>query len=119
MYALCRLFFLQEQQQHTFFVLKVLQSQLIFEIFFSASFENESQCKCFPPYALQLTAFAFRDYVHFGYVDQGDTRNTQLLRQFNINSYFPIMLLFKEDTKNPVDIIQVLSKHVELWVILR
>ncbi|XP_019736123.1 dnaJ homolog subfamily C member 16-like [Hippocampus comes] len=58
------------------------------------------------PIVYKLTAFAFRDYVHFGYVDQGDTHNIQLLRQFNINSYIPIMLLFKEDTKNPVDIIQ-------------
>ncbi|XP_061687972.1 dnaJ homolog subfamily C member 16-like [Syngnathoides biaculeatus] len=58
------------------------------------------------PIVYKLTAFAFRDYVHFGYVDQGDTHNIQLLQQFNINSYAPIMLLFKEDTKNPVDIIQ-------------
>ncbi|XP_077385664.1 dnaJ homolog subfamily C member 16-like [Festucalex cinctus] len=58
------------------------------------------------PIVYKLTAFAFRDYVHFGYVDQGDTHNIELLRQFNLNSNFPIMLLFKEDTKNPVDIIQ-------------
>ena len=57
--------------------------------------------------ALQLTAFAFREYVRFGYVDQGDTHNTRLLRQFNINTYAPTMLLFKEDTEKPVDIIQV------------
>lgn len=56
---------------------------------------------------LQLTAFAFRDFVNFGFVDQGDTQNTRLLRQFNINTYAPIMLLFKEDTEKPVDIIQV------------
>lgn len=56
---------------------------------------------------LQLTAFAFRDYVRFGFVDQGDTHNTRLLRQFNINTYAPTMLLFKEDTEKPVDIIQV------------
>ncbi|TKS70847.1 DnaJ -like protein subfamily C member 16 [Collichthys lucidus] len=54
----------------------------------------------------KLTAFAFRDYVRFGYVDQGDTQNTRLLRQFNINTYAPTMLLFKEDTEKPVDIIQ-------------
>ncbi|TMS19521.1 DnaJ-like protein subfamily C member 16 [Larimichthys crocea] len=54
----------------------------------------------------KLTAFAFRDYVRFGYVDQGDTHNTRLLRQFNINTYAPTMLLFKEDTEKPVDIIQ-------------
>nr|XP_020489999.1 dnaJ homolog subfamily C member 16-like [Labrus bergylta] len=54
----------------------------------------------------KLTAFAFRDYVRFGYVDQGETHSTRILRQFNINTYAPTMLLFKEDTQKPVDIIQ-------------
>lgn len=58
------------------------------------------------PLLYKLTAYAFRDYVRFGYVDQGDTHNTRLLRQFNINTYAPTMLLFKEDTENPVDVIQ-------------
>lgn len=58
------------------------------------------------PFLYKLTAFAFRNYVRFGYVDQGDTHNTRLLRQFNINTYAPTMLLFKEDTEKPVDIIQ-------------
>uniref|UniRef100_A0A8C6UVF1 DnaJ homolog subfamily C member 16 n=1 Tax=Neogobius melanostomus TaxID=47308 RepID=A0A8C6UVF1_9GOBI len=58
------------------------------------------------PLLYKLTAFAFRDYVRFGYVDQGATHNSRLLRQFNINTYAPTMLLFKEDTQNPVDIIQ-------------
>lgn len=58
---------------------------------------------------LQLTAFSFRDYVRFGYVDQGDAHSTRLLLQFNINTYAPTMLLFKEDTAKPVDIIQVRS----------
>uniref|UniRef100_A0AAQ4QYG6 DnaJ homolog subfamily C member 16 n=1 Tax=Gasterosteus aculeatus aculeatus TaxID=481459 RepID=A0AAQ4QYG6_GASAC len=58
------------------------------------------------PLLYKLTAFAFRDYVRFGFVDQGDTHNIQLLRQFNINTYAPTMLLFKEDSEKPVDIIQ-------------
>ncbi|XP_029006360.1 dnaJ homolog subfamily C member 16 [Betta splendens] len=58
------------------------------------------------PLLYKLTAFAFRDFVHFGFVDQGDTHSTRLLRQFNINTYAPTMLLFKEDTERPVDIIQ-------------
>ncbi|KAM7422239.1 hypothetical protein PAMA_010350 [Pampus argenteus] len=58
------------------------------------------------PLLYKLTAFTFRDYVRFGYVDQGDTHNSRLLRQFNINTYAPTMLLFKEDTEKPVDIIQ-------------
>ncbi|KAM3877957.1 dnaJ homolog subfamily C member 16-like [Diretmus argenteus] len=58
------------------------------------------------PLLYKLTAFAFRDYVRFGYVDQGETYNTRLLRQFNINTYAPTMLLFKENTEKPADIIQ-------------
>ncbi|CAJ1051639.1 dnaJ homolog subfamily C member 16 [Xyrichtys novacula] len=60
----------------------------------------------FPSLLYKLTAFAFRDYVRFGYVDQGDTQNNRILQQFNINTYAPTMLLFKEDTEKPVDIIQ-------------
>ncbi|XP_063330492.1 dnaJ homolog subfamily C member 16-like [Pelmatolapia mariae] len=58
------------------------------------------------PLLYKLTAFAFRDYVRFGFVDQGGTGSTRLLLQFNINTYAPTMLLFKEDTVKPVDIIQ-------------
>uniref|UniRef100_A0A665WXB4 DnaJ homolog subfamily C member 16 n=1 Tax=Echeneis naucrates TaxID=173247 RepID=A0A665WXB4_ECHNA len=58
------------------------------------------------PLLYKLTAFAFRDYVRFGFVDQGDMHCTRLLRQFNINTYAPTMLLFKEYTEKPVDIIQ-------------
>ncbi|KAM9409753.1 dnaJ homolog subfamily C member 16-like isoform 2-T2 [Pholidichthys leucotaenia] len=58
------------------------------------------------PLLFKLTAFAFRDYVRFGFVDQGDTNNKKLLQQFNLNTYAPTMLLFKEDTEKPVDIIQ-------------
>ncbi|KAK7877955.1 hypothetical protein WMY93_031383 [Mugilogobius chulae] len=58
------------------------------------------------PLLYKLTAFSFREYVRFGYVDQGGTDNTRLLRQFNVNTYAPTLLLFKEDTQNPVDIIQ-------------
>ncbi|KAG7278638.1 hypothetical protein CRUP_031933 [Coryphaenoides rupestris] len=45
------------------------------------------------PLMYKLTAFAFRDYVRFGYVDQGEAFNTPLLRRFNINTYAPTMLL--------------------------
>uniref|UniRef100_A0A8C6P9M8 DnaJ homolog subfamily C member 16 n=1 Tax=Nothobranchius furzeri TaxID=105023 RepID=A0A8C6P9M8_NOTFU len=54
----------------------------------------------------KLTAFTFRDYVRFGYVDQGASHNPKLLQQFNLNTYAPTMLLFKEHTEKPVDIIQ-------------
>lgn len=52
-------------------------------------------------------AFSFRDFVRFGYVDQGAKHSTRLLKQFSVNTYAPTMMLFKEDTKKPVDIIQV------------
>ncbi|CAB1314553.1 unnamed protein product [Coregonus sp. 'balchen'] len=58
------------------------------------------------PLLYKLTAFAFKDYVRFGYVDQGLTETSRLLHQFNINSYAPTMLLFKENTEKPADIIQ-------------
>lgn len=58
------------------------------------------------PFLYKLTAFAYRDYVRFGYVDQGVKYSTRLLRQFNINTYAPTMLLFKENTEKPADIIQ-------------
>uniref|UniRef100_A0A3Q0S8P7 DnaJ homolog subfamily C member 16 n=1 Tax=Amphilophus citrinellus TaxID=61819 RepID=A0A3Q0S8P7_AMPCI len=58
------------------------------------------------PLLYKLAAFAFRDYVRFGFVDQGGTDSSRLVRQFNINTYAPTMLLFKEDTEKPVDIIQ-------------
>uniref|UniRef100_A0A3B3TT97 DnaJ homolog subfamily C member 16 n=1 Tax=Poecilia latipinna TaxID=48699 RepID=A0A3B3TT97_9TELE len=66
------------------------------------------------PLLYKLTAFAFRDYIRFGYVDQGATTNTKLLRQFNINTYAPTMLLFKEDTEKPVDIIQARGMKKQL-----
>ncbi|KAL2103818.1 hypothetical protein ACEWY4_000686 [Coilia grayii] len=58
------------------------------------------------PLLYKLTAFAYKDYVQFGYVDQGLTETVNLLRQFNINTYAPTMLVFKENTDKPADIIQ-------------
>lgn len=70
-------------------------------VFFSAAINQSSH------FTFQLTAFAFRDYVRFGYVDQGDMHSDQITEEFNINTYAPTMLLFKEDTEKPVDVIQV------------
>ncbi|KAJ7984310.1 hypothetical protein DPEC_G00363400 [Dallia pectoralis] len=47
------------------------------------------------PFLYKLTAFAYKDYVQFGYVDQGLSETANLLKQFNINSYAPTMLVFK------------------------
>uniref|UniRef100_A0AAR2ILJ7 DnaJ homolog subfamily C member 16 n=1 Tax=Pygocentrus nattereri TaxID=42514 RepID=A0AAR2ILJ7_PYGNA len=58
------------------------------------------------PLLYKLTSFAYRDFVRFGYVDQGLTETTSILQQFNINTYAPTMLLFKENTEKPADVIQ-------------
>ena len=43
----------------------------------------------------QLTAFAYKDYLQFGYVDQGISDTADLLKQFNINTYAPTMFSLK------------------------
>lgn len=63
----------------------------------------------------QLTAFAYKDYLQFGYVDQGLSETANLQKQFNINTYAPTMLVFKENTDKPADIIQVHVSSQELF----
>uniref|UniRef100_A0A672GTY1 DnaJ homolog subfamily C member 16 n=1 Tax=Salarias fasciatus TaxID=181472 RepID=A0A672GTY1_SALFA len=58
------------------------------------------------PLLYKLTAFAYKDYLQFGYVDQGLSETANLQKQFNINTYAPTMLIFKENTDKPADIIQ-------------
>ncbi|KAM9855108.1 dnaJ homolog subfamily C member 16 [Aulostomus maculatus] len=58
------------------------------------------------PLLYKLTAFAYKDYLQFGYVDQGLSETADLQKQFNINTYAPTMLVFKENTDKPADIIQ-------------
>nr|XP_055040455.1 dnaJ homolog subfamily C member 16 isoform X2 [Misgurnus anguillicaudatus] len=58
------------------------------------------------PFLYKLTAFAYKDYVRFGYVDMGLTETSQVIQRFNINTYAPTMLLFKENTEKPADVIQ-------------
>ncbi|KAG7271023.1 hypothetical protein CRUP_015231 [Coryphaenoides rupestris] len=58
------------------------------------------------PLLFKLTAFAYKDYLQFGYVDQGISDTANLLKQFNINTYAPTMLVFKENIDKPADIIQ-------------
>ncbi|KAM9752312.1 dnaJ homolog subfamily C member 16-like [Menidia menidia] len=58
------------------------------------------------PLLYKLTAFAYRDYLQFGYVDQGLSETANLQKQFNINTYAPTMLVFKENIEKPADIIQ-------------
>lgn len=56
------------------------------------------------PFLYKLSAFAYRDFVRFGYVDQ--TRTARIQQQFSINMYAPTMLLFKENIEKPADVIQ-------------
>ncbi|KAI3356687.1 hypothetical protein L3Q82_003372 [Scortum barcoo] len=58
------------------------------------------------PLLYKLTAFAYKDYLQFGYVDQGLSETASLQKQFNINTYAPTMLVFKENIDKPADIIQ-------------
>ncbi|XP_061760807.1 dnaJ homolog subfamily C member 16-like [Nerophis ophidion] len=58
------------------------------------------------PLLYKLTAFAYKDYLQFGYVDQGLSETANLQIQFNINTYAPTMLVFKENTDKPADIVQ-------------
>uniref|UniRef100_A0A8C9WR38 DnaJ heat shock protein family (Hsp40) member C16 n=1 Tax=Scleropages formosus TaxID=113540 RepID=A0A8C9WR38_SCLFO len=66
------------------------------------------------PLLYKLTAFAYKDYVQFGYVDQGLTETANLLKKYNINTYAPTMLAFKENADSPADIIQskVMKKQI-------
>ncbi|XP_034028972.1 dnaJ homolog subfamily C member 16 [Thalassophryne amazonica] len=58
------------------------------------------------PLIYKLAAFAYKDYLQFGYVDQGLSETASLQKLFNINTYAPTMLVFKENTDKPADIIQ-------------
>ncbi|KAK7930459.1 hypothetical protein WMY93_006854 [Mugilogobius chulae] len=58
------------------------------------------------PLLFKLTAFSHRDHLQFGYVDQGLSETSELQRKFNINTYAPTMLVLKESTDKPADIIQ-------------
>ncbi|XP_014913227.1 dnaJ homolog subfamily C member 16-like [Poecilia latipinna] len=58
------------------------------------------------PLLFKLAAFAYKDYLQFGYVDQGLAETAELQKRFNINTYAPTMLVFKENTDKPADIIQ-------------
>ncbi|XP_068605523.1 dnaJ homolog subfamily C member 16 [Brachionichthys hirsutus] len=58
------------------------------------------------PLLYKLTAFAYKDYLRFGYVDQGILETSSLQKQFNVNTYAPTLLVFKENIDTPADIIQ-------------
>jgi hypothetical protein len=45
-------------------------------------------------------------------VDQGLSDTPNLLKQFNINTYAPTMLVFNESIDRPADIIQVVTRQL-------
>ncbi|KAM9298811.1 dnaJ homolog subfamily C member 16 [Gastrophryne carolinensis] len=65
-------------------------------------------CDQMPPVPLiyKLAAFAYKDYLTFGYVDLGKRESEQLSSQYNINMYAPTMLVFKENLHKPADVVQ-------------
>lgn len=62
---------------------------------------------CLTPLPFQLAAFAYRDYLSFGYVYVGLQGTEALSSQYNINVYTPTMMVFKEHIEKPADVIQV------------
>ncbi|XP_016061160.1 PREDICTED: dnaJ homolog subfamily C member 16 isoform X2 [Miniopterus natalensis] len=66
------------------------------------------------PLLYKLTAFAYRDYLSFGYVCVGLRGAEEMTRQQNINVHAPSILVFKEHTDRPADAIQTrgLKKQV-------
>ncbi|MEE6482140.1 hypothetical protein FKM82_013160 [Ascaphus truei] len=58
------------------------------------------------PLIYKLTAFAYKDYLSFGYVDLGQRETVQMSSQYNINMYAPTMLIFKEHINKPADVVQ-------------
>ncbi|XP_061040893.1 dnaJ homolog subfamily C member 16 isoform X2 [Eubalaena glacialis] len=54
----------------------------------------------------KLTAFAYKDYLSFGYVYVGLRGAEEMTRQYNVNVYAPTILIFKEHIHKPADVIQ-------------
>lgn len=58
------------------------------------------------PLLYKLTAFAYKDYLSFGYVCVGLRGAEEMTRQYNVNVYAPTILIFKEHINKPADVIQ-------------
>lgn len=61
------------------------------------------------PLLYKLAAFAYKDYLSFGFVSVGMRGAEELTRQYNVNVYAAAALVFKEHTTEPADRIQVRS----------
>uniref|UniRef100_A0A8D0BM58 DnaJ homolog subfamily C member 16 n=1 Tax=Salvator merianae TaxID=96440 RepID=A0A8D0BM58_SALMN len=66
------------------------------------------------PLLYKLTAFAYRDYLSFGYVYVGLQGTEELSSQYNINVYTPTMMVFKEHIDKPADVIQARGMKKQL-----
>uniref|UniRef100_A0A663LKT0 DnaJ homolog subfamily C member 16 n=1 Tax=Athene cunicularia TaxID=194338 RepID=A0A663LKT0_ATHCN len=66
------------------------------------------------PLLYKLTAFAYRDYLSFGYVYVGLRGTEQLSSQYNINVYTPTMMIFKEHVDRPADVVQARDMKKQL-----
>ncbi|XP_057553058.1 dnaJ homolog subfamily C member 16 isoform X4 [Hippopotamus amphibius kiboko] len=58
------------------------------------------------PLLYKLAAFAYKDYLSFGYVYVGLRGAEEVTRQYNVNVYAPTILIFKEHIHKPADVIQ-------------
>uniref|UniRef100_A0A4X2JXF0 DnaJ homolog subfamily C member 16 n=1 Tax=Vombatus ursinus TaxID=29139 RepID=A0A4X2JXF0_VOMUR len=58
------------------------------------------------PLLYKLIAFAYKDYLSFGYVYVGLRGTQEMTSQYNVNIYTPTMLVFKEHIDKPADVIQ-------------
>ncbi|XP_077168169.1 dnaJ homolog subfamily C member 16 isoform X2 [Paroedura picta] len=66
------------------------------------------------PLLYKLTAFAYREYLSFGYVYVGLRGIEELSSQYNINVYTPTMMVFKEHVDKPADVIQARGMKKQL-----
>ncbi|OPJ86220.1 dnaJ-like protein subfamily C member 16 [Patagioenas fasciata monilis] len=66
------------------------------------------------PLLYKLTAFAYRDYLSFGYVYVGLRGTEELSSQYNINVYTPTMMIFKENINKPADVVQAREMKKQL-----
>ncbi|XP_051844442.1 dnaJ homolog subfamily C member 16 isoform X3 [Antechinus flavipes] len=58
------------------------------------------------PLLYKLIAFAYKDYLSFGYVYVGLRGTQEMTSQYNVNIYTPTILVFKEHIDKPADVVQ-------------
>ncbi|XP_004603414.2 dnaJ homolog subfamily C member 16 [Sorex araneus] len=66
------------------------------------------------PLLYKLIAFAYKDYLSFGYVHVGLRGVEEMTRQYNINVHTPTILVFKEHINKPADAMQARDMKKQL-----